>query len=88
MVVLQLSTLSRNGVGAALLSWFLGVQTEQLFDEPDLTPNLIALHPPNLPLPDHIHRLISLNRSPSRVKFPEALLRVDPAFDRTMVFAR
>ena len=65
--------------------WFLGGQAAQLFDEPDLTPNLIALHPPKLPLADHIHRLISLKRSPGRVKFPEALLGVDPAFDRAMV---
>jgi hypothetical protein len=38
-----------------------------------------------LPFPDHVHRLIALNGSPGRVKFPEALLGMDPAFDRTMV---
>jgi hypothetical protein len=27
--------------------WFLGGQPEQLPDEPDLTPNIIAPHPPN-----------------------------------------
>ena len=43
--------------------WFLGGQPEQFSDEPDLTPNIIAPQPPNLPLPDHVHRLIALNRS-------------------------
>jgi CRISPR-associated exonuclease Cas4 len=32
-----------------------------------------------------VHRLIALNRSPGRVKFPEALLGVDLAFDRPIV---
>jgi type I restriction enzyme M protein len=85
VAVLQLSNLSMNRVGAAPHRLFLGGQPEQLSDEPDLGPNIIAPHPPNLPLPDHIHRLISLNRSPSRMKFPEALLSVDPAFDGSVI---
>ena len=84
-VVLQLSNLSRNRVAGGTHSWFLGGKLEQLFDEPVLTLNIIALDPPNLSFPDHIHRLISLNRSPSRVKFPEALFGVDPAFDLAMI---
>jgi hypothetical protein len=64
---------------------FLSGQPEQLPDVPDLTSNIIAPHPPNLSLPHHVHRLITLNRSSGRVKFPEALLGIDPAFDRAMV---
>jgi hypothetical protein len=63
----------------------LGGESEQLSDEPDLTPNVVSLHPPNLPLPYHVYRFIALNGSSGRVKFPEALLGVDPAFDRAMV---
>jgi hypothetical protein len=84
LAVLQLS--KSAGIGSARLACFnlLG-QPKQLSDEPDLSPNIIAPHPPNLPLPNHVHRLIALNGSPGRVKFPEALLGVDPAFDRPMV---
>jgi hypothetical protein len=70
---------------AGIHLWFLSGQSEQLAHEPDLTSNIIDHHPPNLPLPDHVHRLITLNRSPGRVEFSEALLGVDTAIDRTMV---
>ncbi|MDQ2775777.1 MAG: hypothetical protein M3Y57_12805 [Acidobacteriota bacterium] len=58
----------------------LNGQPEQISNEPDLTPNIISPHLSNLPLPDHVYRLIALNRSPGRVEFPETLLGVDPAF--------
>jgi hypothetical protein len=63
----------------------LSGQPEQLSDKPDLTPNVLARDPPNLALPYHVHRLVALNRSPGRVEFSEALLGVNPAFDRAMV---
>jgi hypothetical protein len=66
-------------------TWFLSGQPEQLPNELDLTPNVIAPYPPNLPLPDHVHGLIALNRSPGRLEFSEALLGVDPTFNRAMV---
>jgi hypothetical protein len=56
-----------------------------MFGEPDLTPNILAAQPPNLPLPHPVHRLIAPNGSPGGVKLPETLLGVDPAFDRAMV---
>jgi hypothetical protein len=67
MAVLQLS--KSAGIGSARLACFncLG-QPKQLSDEPDLSPHIIAPHPPNLPFPDHVHRLIALNRSPGRAK--------------------
>src|SRR5258708_6435015 len=85
LVVLQLSNSAGNRVGGCTHSWLLGGKPEQLFDEPVLTLNIIALDPPNLSFPDHVHRLIALNRSPSRVKFPETLLGIDSAFDRAMI---
>ena len=47
--------------------------------------NSRTAHPPYLPLPDHGHRLISLNRSPSRVTFAKALLGLHSSFDRSMI---
>ncbi len=84
----SVATLKKVGwsrISAAPISDSLSGQPEQLSDEPDLTPNIIGLHPPNLALPDHVHRLIALNRSPGRVEFPETLLGVDPAFNCAMV---
>jgi hypothetical protein len=54
-------------------------------DELNLTPNISSAHPPNLPLPHHVHRLITLNRSLRRLEFSETLLGVHPAFDRAMI---
>src|SRR4051812_32457857 len=72
-------------VSVAPIFWFLGGQPEQPFYKSDLRPNIIAPHPSNLPLSDHVHRLIALNCSLGCVEFPEALLGVDPAFYCTMV---
>jgi len=41
-----------------------GSQIEQLVDEPILLANIIVAEPPRLPLPDHVHSLVSRNRSP------------------------
>src|SRR4051812_10625473 len=66
-------------MSAWLLSfWFLGGQPEQPFYKSDLRSNIIAPHPSNLPLSDHVHRLISLNCSLGCVEFSEALLGLDP----------
>jgi hypothetical protein len=62
-----------------------GGQFEELVDELNLTPNIRSAHPPNLPLPQHVHRLITVNRSPRRLEFSEPLLGVHPAFDRSVV---
>ena len=83
--MLQLSKVDRNRVCEGTDLRFLGDQPEELSDEPDLTANIIASHPPNLPLPDHVHRFIALNRSPGSMVFSEALFGLDPAFNRAMV---
>ena len=62
-----------------------GGQFEELVDELNLTPNIRSAHPPNLPLPQHVHRLITLNGSLRRLEFSEPLLGVHPAFDRSVV---
>ena len=51
-----------------------GSQIEQLVDELILFANIIVADPPRLPLPDHVHRLVSLDRSPGRLELAKALL--------------
>src|SRR5712691_1446361 len=62
-----------------------GGQFEEFVDELNLTPNISSAHPPNLPLPHHVHRFITLNRSLRRLELSEPLLGVHPAFDRSVV---
>src|SRR5713101_787146 len=51
----------------------------------NLTPNIFPAYPPSLPLPDHVHGFVALNRSPRRLEFSKALLGVDAAFDRSVI---
>ena len=51
---------------------------EQVVDELNLSPHIRTAHPPRLPLPDHVHGLVALDRSPRRVLAPFA---VDQAAD-------
>ena len=83
--VASLKIRKKNAISAAGYLDLLGDESEQLSNKPDLTPNVVSLHPPNLPLPHHVYRFIALNGSSGRLKFPEALLGVDPTFDRAMV---
>jgi hypothetical protein len=56
-----------------------------LVDELILLANIIAADPPRLPLPDHVHRLVSLNRSPGDLELAKALLGLHSSFDRSMI---
>ena len=58
---------------------------EQLVDELNLLPNIRTAHPLHLPLPDHVHGLVSLDRSPRREEFTKALLGLHASFDRSMI---
>ena len=58
---------------------------EQLVDELYLSPDIRTAHPPRLPLPDHVHGLVSLDRSPRRVECTKALLGLHSSFDRSMI---
>lgn len=62
-----------------------GDHFEEFVDKLNLAPNIGPPHPPNLPLTQHVHRLITLDGSLRRPEFAEPLLGVHPAFDRTMV---
>src|SRR5450759_945102 len=68
-------------VGRAFLGW----QIEKGVDELNLTRKIISCHPSNLSLPDHVDCFIALNRSPSRLKFSEALFGVHSTFDGSMI---
>ena len=58
---------------------------EQLVDELILLPNIRTVQPSRLPLPDHVHGLISLDRSTHRREFTTALLGLHSSFDRSMI---
>ena len=60
-------------------------QVEQLVDELNLAPNICPAHPPNLPLPHHVDRFITLDRLPRRLKLSKSLLSVHAPFDRSVI---
>src|ERR1019366_3558929 len=62
-----------------------GGQIEQLVDELILFTNIIVADPPRLPLADHVHCLVSLNRSPGYLELTKALLGLHSSFDRSMI---
>src|ERR1039457_5419020 len=62
-----------------------GRQIEQLVDELILFANISVADPPRLPLADHVHRLVSLNRSPGGSELTKALLGLHSSFDRSMI---
>jgi hypothetical protein len=64
---------------------FLGCQLEKAVDELNLSKESISCHPSSLPLPDHVDCFVALNRSPSRLKFSEALFRIHSTFDGSMI---
>src|ERR1035437_1197441 len=64
---------------------FLGCQVEKAVDKLNLSKKIISCHPSSLPLSDHVDCFIALNRSPSRLKFSEALLSVNSTFDGSMI---
>ena len=55
---------------------FSGCQIEKAVDELNLAKKVVACHPSNSPLPDHVNRFVTLYRSPSRLEFSKALLGV------------
>ena len=75
----------KNGDGERLGSEVSCSHLEQPVDELNLSPNIRAAHPPHLPLPNHVHGLVSLDCSPRRVKLAKPLLGLHPSFDRSMV---
>src|SRR5271154_3896938 len=62
-----------------------GSHIEQPVDELILFANIIVADPPRLPLPDHVHRLVSLNRSPGGLKLAKALPGFHSSFERSMI---
>ena len=54
-------------------------------DELNLLPNIRTAHPPRLPLPDHVHSLVALDRSPRRLKITKPLLGFHASFDRSVI---
>jgi len=62
-----------------------GSHIEQPVDELILFANIIVADPPRLPFADHVHRLVSLNRSPGGLELAKALPGFHLSFDRSMI---
>ena len=62
-----------------------GSEAEQTVDESNLPGDVALRQPPHLPLPNHVHCLDTLNRSPRRRKRSEALHGSHPAFDAPVI---
>src|SRR5271168_3207380 len=62
-----------------------GSQVEQSVDEPILLANISVADPACLPFADHVHSLVSRNRSPSCAELAKALLGLHSSFDRSMI---
>ena len=60
-------------------------QSEELFDEPILPHDVVSAHPSHLPLPDHVHCFVPLERPLRRLELAKPLLRFHPSFDRSMI---
>ena len=58
---------------------------EQLVDELILFANVIVADPPHLPLADHVHRFVSLDRPAGRLELTKALLGLEWSFDCSMI---
>lgn len=71
--------------GAGVESAISGSHPEQPVDELNLPPNIRAVHPSRLPLPNHVHRLIALNCSGRRLELSEPLLGVQAPFDGSVI---
>ena len=62
-----------------------GGQSEEAFNERGLAGDVVLRQPSDLSLPNHVHRLDSLKRSPRRVKCSEPLTRSDPPLDGSVI---
>ena len=61
---------------------------EQVMDARPLLPNSRPAHPPRLPLPDHVHRLVALDRAPrrlNRLNITKPLRGVHASCDRSVI---
>ena len=83
--VLQLSKSGKRAIGRVGLAPSHAAHLEQVVDELNLSPHIRTAHPPRLPLPDHVHGLVALDRSPRRVECTKPLLGFHASFDRSMI---
>ena len=54
-------------------------------DARHLLPNSQPPHPPRVPLPDHVHRLVALDRTPRRLHITKPLRGVHASCDRSVI---
>src|ERR1022692_383566 len=75
----------RTSLSPSVCRAFSGCQIEKAVDELNLAKKIVSGHPSNLSLPDHVNRFVTLNRSPRRLEFSEALLGLHSTFNGSMV---
>jgi len=61
------------------------LQPECLPDEQNLPNDIRFRQPSHLALPDHMHNLVTLYRSPGSIERAETLASIYPPFDRSMI---
>ena len=60
-------------------------EAERAIDEPVLHSDVTLRHPPNLALPNLVHRFVTLNRPPRTTELPKMLLGTDPFLDGAVI---
>jgi hypothetical protein len=63
----------------------LGYHSKEFVDHCNLASNISFVHPLQLPFPQHVHDLKTLQGSPCRLKRKEAHSRLRQAFDKTVI---
>jgi hypothetical protein len=62
-----------------------GRHLEQFVDQLSLSSDIRTAHPPRLPIPNYVHRLITLHRAMRHLELSVPLLAPNPAFRRSVV---
>jgi hypothetical protein len=60
-------------------------KAEHPIDKPVLHSDVTVPQPPNLALPNLVHRFVTLNGPPRTIELPEMLLGTDPFLDGAVV---
>ena len=60
-------------------------EAKRPIDELVLCADVTFLYPPNLSLPNLVHRLVTLNRPPRTTELTKVLLSTDPLLDGTVI---
>jgi putative transposase len=83
--VLQRLTTGQGSVRMATEAVSSSGEAERAIDKPVLQSDGTLGHPPNLALPNLVHRFVTLNRPPRTTELPKMLLGTDPLLDGAVI---